>query len=83
MQAEYWIVFDVKLCRWRTSLMRLPRLTALHRAGVLFRAYPGPWQVLRGSPLDPQNLHVIHTQDTMPTLKEVALDILPRRRAQN
>ncbi|KAK9841778.1 hypothetical protein WJX81_002326 [Elliptochloris bilobata] len=48
--------------------------------GVLFRAYPGPWQVLRGTPLDPGSLQVIHTQDTMPTLKQVALEILPRRR---
>jgi hypothetical protein len=51
------------------------------RAGTLFRAYPGPWQVLRGTPLDPSSFRVIHTQDDMPTLKQVALDILPRRRA--
>jgi hypothetical protein len=50
-------------------------------AGTLFRAYPGPWQVLRGTPLDPSSFRVIHTQDEMPTLKQVALDILPRRRA--
>eukprot|EP00897_Mesotaenium_endlicherianum_P010843 jgi/Mesen1/9788/ME000007S09850 len=39
--------------------------------GKLFRVYPGPWQVLRGEVC-------IHTQEKMPTLKEVALDILPR-----
>jgi hypothetical protein len=39
------------------------------------RAYPGPWQVLRQ---DAQGqLEVIHESQTMPTLKEVALNILP------
>ena len=64
-------------CRLRTY----PEWRLLQNAGVLFRAYPGPWQVLRGSPLEPQSLQVIHTQESMPTLKEVALEILPRRRA--
>lgn len=44
-------------------------------AGALFRAYPGPWQVLRRYAED--NLQVVHTQDDMPTLKQVACDILP------
>lgn len=45
------------------------------RGGTLFRAYPGPWQVLRKG----SNGHVcIHEQETMPSLKEVALDILMR-----
>ena len=49
-------------------------------AGVLFRMYPGPFQVYRrGS--DPTSgldmLQLIHTQDSMPTLREVALNILP------
>ena len=44
-------------------------------AGVLFRAYPEPWQVLcrRGD-----KLQLVHTQDTMPELKHVALNILPQ-----
>ncbi|KAJ9556485.1 hypothetical protein OSB04_011099 [Centaurea solstitialis] len=43
--------------------------------GVLFRCYPGPWKVLRrlGS-----RYVCVHEQEDMPTLKEVALDILPK-----
>lgn len=44
-------------------------------AGALFRVYPEPWQVLRR---DRGGLRVVHTQEEMPSLKEVALDILPR-----
>ena len=44
-------------------------------AGVLFRAYPDPWQVLRRYN---DRLELVHTQDTMPELKEVALKILPK-----
>jgi Domain of unknown function (DUF1995) len=44
-------------------------------AGVLFRCYPGPWQVMRRYAED--DMRVVHTQDTMPTLKQVAIDILP------
>ncbi|CAH1451796.1 unnamed protein product [Lactuca virosa] len=42
--------------------------------GALFRCYPGPWKVLRrlGS-----RYVCVHQQEEMPTLKEVALDILP------
>ncbi|KAK9049792.1 hypothetical protein SSX86_031242 [Deinandra increscens subsp. villosa] len=42
--------------------------------GTLFRCYPGPWKVLRrmGS-----RYVCVHQQEEMPTLKEVALDILP------
>uniref|UniRef100_A0A7S0MRW1 DUF1995 domain-containing protein n=1 Tax=Pyramimonas obovata TaxID=1411642 RepID=A0A7S0MRW1_9CHLO len=47
------------------------------RGGILFRAYPGPWQVLKRTNEDGDTV-CIHTQDTMPTLKEVALEILPR-----
>ncbi|KAM7493813.1 hypothetical protein LguiB_028422 [Lonicera macranthoides] len=36
--------------------------------------YPGPWKVLRKA----KNKYVcVHQQETMPSLKEVALDILP------
>ncbi|KAG6546776.1 hypothetical protein Mapa_011722 [Marchantia paleacea] len=45
--------------------------------GVLFRAYPGPWQVLRR--VDFKYI-CLHEQPTMPTLKEVALNILPAYR---
>ncbi|KAH9533136.1 hypothetical protein CY35_18G035400 [Sphagnum magellanicum] len=42
--------------------------------GTLFRAYPGPWQVLRKV----KDEHVLlHQQPSMPSLKEVALTILP------
>ncbi|MED6179503.1 hypothetical protein PIB30_001799 [Stylosanthes scabra] len=44
------------------------------KGGTLFRCYPGPWKVLRylGS-----KYICVHQQDTMPSLKEVALEILP------
>ena len=44
--------------------------------GVLFRAYPGPWQVLLRVSQD--DVVVVHVQDEQPSLKSVALDILPR-----
>jgi len=47
---------------------------------VLFRAYPGPWQVLRRNPLDPEETVVVWTGEERPTLKEVALEILPGTR---
>eukprot|EP00879_Flechtneria_rotunda_P006345 GHRR01006669.1.p1 GENE.GHRR01006669.1~~GHRR01006669.1.p1 ORF type:complete len:315 (+),score=91.74 GHRR01006669.1:319-1263(+) len=47
------------------------------RPGALFRAYPGPWQVLRRSPIDPEATQCIWTNDTRPTLKQVSLEILP------
>lgn len=42
--------------------------------GTLFRSYPGPWKVLRRVR---SNYVCIHQQEFMPSLKEVALDILP------
>ncbi|ESQ32401.1 hypothetical protein EUTSA_v10004626mg [Eutrema salsugineum] len=43
------------------------------KGGVLFRCYPGPWQVLRRT----RNRCIcVHQQETMPSLKEVALNIL-------
>lgn len=44
--------------------------------GVLFRSYPGPWQVLLR--LSKDDVVVVHTQEEQPTLKEVALQILPK-----
>ncbi|CAI0469080.1 unnamed protein product [Linum tenue] len=43
--------------------------------GVLFRCYPGPWKVLRKA--RNSSYVCLHQQQTMPSLKEVALDILP------
>ncbi|XP_027080418.1 protein LOW PSII ACCUMULATION 3, chloroplastic [Coffea eugenioides] len=45
-----------------------------HKGGVLFRCYPGPWKVLRRTR---KGYICLHQQDLMPSLKEVALDILP------
>jgi len=45
-------------------------------SGVLFRAYPGPWEVyLR---LSDGTMVLVHEQEDRPTLKEVSLEILPR-----
>ncbi|TXG54222.1 hypothetical protein EZV62_019478 [Acer yangbiense] len=42
--------------------------------GTLFRCYPGSWKVLRKV----RNKYIcLHEQEVMPSLKEVALDILP------
>ncbi|KAG0454358.1 hypothetical protein HPP92_025662 [Vanilla planifolia] len=44
------------------------------KGGTLFRSYPGPWQVLRK--LDSKYV-CLHQQEDMPSLKTVALEILP------
>lgn len=44
------------------------------KGGVLFRCYPGPWKVLRKMKT---GYVCLHQQEEMPSLKEVALDILP------
>ncbi|KAK9928194.1 hypothetical protein M0R45_025340 [Rubus argutus] len=42
--------------------------------GTLFRCYPGPWKVFRKV----RDKYIcLHQQEAMPSLKEVALDILP------
>ncbi|KAM5573664.1 protein LPA3-like [Rosa sericea] len=42
--------------------------------GTLFRCYPGPWKVFRKV----RNRYIcLHQQEAMPSLKEVALEILP------
>ncbi|KAM0934450.1 putative protein LOW PSII ACCUMULATION 3 [Dioscorea sansibarensis] len=42
--------------------------------GTLFRSYPGPWKVLRRI----RGRYIcLHQQEEMPSLKQVALDILP------
>lgn len=60
------VVVTVNCLRWCSTV-----------TGALFRAYPGPWQVMRRSPADPDEYRVIYTSDKRPTLKQVALDILP------
>lgn len=47
------------------------------RAGTLYRTYPNDWQVLKWDANGPR---VVHSQKEMPSLKEVALEILPRTR---
>ncbi|KAI8474885.1 MAG: hypothetical protein J3K34DRAFT_406110 [Monoraphidium minutum] len=47
------------------------------RPGALFRCYPGPWQVLRRNPLDDGDMRVVWTGDERPTLRQVAMEILP------
>ncbi|KAK9844343.1 hypothetical protein WJX74_001039 [Apatococcus lobatus] len=44
--------------------------------GALFRAYPGPWQVLRRGGRGSDDMQVVHTQADAPSLREVSLDIL-------
>lgn len=65
------------LCK--TLLPKMETVYYLHNfkgrnGGVLFRSYPGPWKVLRqiGS-----RYICLHQQEEMPSLKEVALNILP------
>eukprot|EP00887_Chlorella_sp_A99_P002073 scaffold21.g2073.t1 len=48
------------------------------RPGTLFRAYPGPWQVFRRGLSSADGTALVHSQETMPSLKEVALEILPK-----
>jgi len=42
---------------------------------IFLRSYPGPWKVLRR--VGPRKYVCLHQQDSMPSLKEVALEILP------
>lgn len=46
------------------------------KPATLYRAYPGPWQVYRK--MADGTTTLVHEQESMPSLKEVALDILPR-----
>uniref|UniRef100_A0ACD5TC62 Uncharacterized protein n=1 Tax=Avena sativa TaxID=4498 RepID=A0ACD5TC62_AVESA len=63
----------------KTFLPKLETVYYIHnfkgsKGGALFRCYPGPWKVLRkvgGS------FVCLHEQEEMPSLKEVALNILP------
>ncbi|XP_078152429.1 LOW PSII ACCUMULATION protein (DUF1995) [Carex rostrata] len=63
----------------KTFLPKLETVYYVHnfkgrKGGTLFRSYPGPWKVLRklgGTYV------ALHEQEEMPSLKEVALNILP------
>ena len=44
---------------------------------VLFRAYPGPWQVLRRRRID-DSFEVVYTCAEFPGIQKVALEILPK-----
>jgi Domain of unknown function (DUF1995) len=48
------------------------------RPAALFRAYPGPWRVLRPAPGGQGGMAVVHAQEGRPALCDVALNILPR-----
>ncbi|RZC73941.1 hypothetical protein C5167_049422 [Papaver somniferum] len=62
----------------KTFLPKVETIYYIHNfkgrnGGTLFRCYPGPWKVLRQ--LNGKYV-CLHQQKTMPSLKEVALDIL-------
>eukprot|EP00670_Eutreptiella_braarudii_P004442 CAMPEP_0174297338 /NCGR_PEP_ID=MMETSP0809-20121228/50714_1 /TAXON_ID=73025 ORGANISM="Eutreptiella gymnastica-like, Strain CCMP1594" /NCGR_SAMPLE_ID=MMETSP0809 /ASSEMBLY_ACC=CAM_ASM_000658 /LENGTH=359 /DNA_ID=CAMNT_0015401065 /DNA_START=200 /DNA_END=1279 /DNA_ORIENTATION=- len=46
------------------------------KGGVLYRVYPEPWQVFTRR--QGQRVNKVYEQETMPTTKEVALEILPK-----
>lgn len=63
----------------KTFLPKLETVYYVHNfkgrnGGTLFRCYPGPWKVLRRVG---DEYICLHQQEDMPSLKEVALDILP------
>ena len=58
-------------------LLPLLLLPLLPSPGALFRAYPGPWQVLRRSPIDPEQTVCVWSSQERPSLKQVSLEILP------
>ncbi|PWZ29068.1 hypothetical protein Zm00014a_020258 [Zea mays] len=64
----------------RTFLPKLDTVYYIHnfkgaKGGTLFRCYPEPWKVLRKA--SSGSYVCLHQQEEMPSLKEVALDILP------
>lgn len=63
----------------KTFLPKMETVYYIHnfkgqKGGVLFRCYPGPWKVLRRGR---KGYVCLHEQEQMPSLKQVALDILP------
>ncbi|KAK3155925.1 hypothetical protein QOZ80_2AG0100490 [Eleusine coracana subsp. coracana] len=64
----------------QTFLPKLETVYYIHnfkglKGGTLFRCYPGPWKVLRRA--SSGSYICLHQQEEMPSLKEVALEILP------
>ncbi|XP_066321128.1 protein LPA3-like [Miscanthus floridulus] len=64
----------------KTFLPKLDTVYYIHnfkgvKGGTLFRCYPEPWKVLRKA--SSGSYICLHQQEEMPSLKEVALDILP------
>lgn len=79
----YGVCLDSTACTWFPRTCPLAACAAYSRllapltaAGSLFRAYPGPWQVLRRNPLDAEDTRLVWQSQEMPTLKQVALEIL-------
>ncbi|XP_057966513.1 protein LPA3 isoform X2 [Malania oleifera] len=63
----------------KTLLPKMETVYYIHNfkgrnGGTLFRCYPGPWKVIRNLK---NKCICLHQQEVMPSLKEVALDILP------
>jgi len=56
------------------ALSRRPRRASRRSPGVLFREYPGKWQVWRRDPNTMEVSKLVHEQDDRPTLREVALE---------
>jgi hypothetical protein len=59
-------------------LHHLSKAVLAPAAGTLYRAYPGPWQVIRRNPAT-ESHKVIYTSETRIDLRKVALEILPDR----
>ncbi|KAK6947331.1 protein of unknown function DUF1995 [Dillenia turbinata] len=80
MTKDYPPFFYPKLAALtRTLLPKMETVYYIHNfkgrnGGTLFRCYPGPWQVLRKVR---NKYFCLHQQEAMPSLKEVALEILP------
>lgn len=47
--------------------------------GAIFRAYPGPYQIYSRTRA---GFHLVETRNEMPSLREVALQVLPRAAAK-
>lgn len=80
----YPAVFFPEIAKFGRDL--LPLMTSAYyihnfkgpRPATLFRCYPGPWQLLRRNPLDDSDLKEVWSSETMPPLKEVALELIPK-----
>ncbi|KAE8702813.1 protein vip1-like isoform 1 [Hibiscus syriacus] len=73
------IIFNGELDRIRSGCILPSTVYYIHNfkgrnGGTLFRCYPGPWRVLKRAG---NEYFFVDQQEAMPSLKEVALDILP------